>query len=104
MKWIAVLVLALVSCGGDDDRYTKGEYCDAVTTAACRRAVACGLDTFDGCFQGVKASCCITNGTCGLVATETDRDRADRCSAAMPGHACSEIARGVLPSVCLTSR
>jgi hypothetical protein len=100
MRWVAILML-VAACGADEPGHTKGEFCDAVSTATCDRASHCKLQTFDACFASVKAGCCLNNGTCAAAVTEADMKRADRCRDALVFYECSELQRGVLPATCL---
>lgn len=97
-----LLVLA-VGCG-DEPTYTKGEFCDVLGAAMCRRAEQCQAETFNACFQEFKISCCISTMDCGLRKDGDLRARTGECESAMATSSCADVVAGVVPAICLTSR
>ncbi len=106
MRRIVALALVMIGCGGDPP--TKvGEFCDFISDAGCKRAIACGSsDTYDGCFQRAKTACCISDGSCGddlIGISDYDKFKAI-CGPALASEQCSDLANGTTPAACLMQR
>lgn len=104
---LALALLFLVSCGSDDEPPTKGEYCDALASARCNRAVACAAtSSFNACFTEFKLPCCASSRTCdartNASAAEVYR-KLNMCTVALSSQACAEVEEATLPAICVSS-
>ena len=103
---LTLLALALSVCACSDDKpdYTLGEFCDELSTELCQRYVACGIASFNACFQGAKGGCCLNAGTCEQAEDYAEsRAYIDTCAPSLRVQRCDEVRARVQPAACLKS-